>query len=182
MVPGQESSWCLDATLHIAPCATPAPPSQTWAYDHATGLVHTAGGCLSSQPPAGPTAPTRVTVGVRLGGDISPDASSPPGVVRAYNTNWYDWGYYFSLDLSGVFELARGSTVVATGPAPSGVHLHTWYNISLTVRGALVTAAVDGAELASWTDPAPTQLARGWVGLGSGWHQAQFDAFSMTRL
>ena len=195
-VPGEEQYWCLDASLRLTPClstlasktfpssaVSSIPPDQLWSYNSTTRLLRNSGRgqCLSSSPPAPGPSSTRATLGVRIGGDLSPDESSPPGVVRAYNTNWYDWGYFFSIDISGHYTLARGSSVVASGMVPGGVELLTWYKVGIEMRGARLRVFVEGNLLVDWTDPQP-QLERGWVGIGSGWHRTQFDDVLLQRL
>lgn len=42
------------------------------------------------------------------------DPSSPPGVVSAYNSNWYDFGYYLFMSASGLATVQRDSHVLAS--------------------------------------------------------------------
>ena len=84
---------CLSATtLHVEPCNNPANPDQQWSFDHQSGLVQSGSSqCLSALPPSFPDDGinhTMAILGLRLGGSLSSDPSSPPGVVQAYNSNW----------------------------------------------------------------------------------------------
>ena len=82
------------------------------------------------------------------------------------------------MGLDSAFRLYRGSTVLQEGKLPSAVKIGQWYNVSLAVRGWHFTATFNGHVVLNTTDASPaTNLTRGFVALGTGWHTAQFDNF-----
>ena len=52
-----------------------------------------------------------------------------------------------------------------------------WHTLSLEVAGDSITASVDGKKVASVTD---AKFQHGMVAVGSGWHLAYFDDFSIA--
>eukprot|EP00045_Choanoeca_perplexa_P015139 m.184168 g.184168 ORF g.184168 m.184168 type:complete len:838 (-) comp16901_c0_seq12:1061-3574(-) len=176
---------CLSAsTLHVEPCSSPARPEQQWKFDSTTGVIQSSlGQCLSALPPSQPgdgINRTLATIGLRLGGSLSSDRSSPPGVVQAYNSNWYTYGYYVHFVANGTVVLTRGNTPIKT--VATNIPLRTWQRASAAIdEYYTVTVTLEEIELFTYTDPEPaTNLAKGFIGLGTGWHQAQFDDVTVT--
>jgi hypothetical protein len=62
------------------------------------------------------------------------------------------------------------------------VALHTWHRVTVSINEAYtVSVTLDDVPLFTYTDPSPAHnLAKGFVGLGSGWHQTQFDDISVS--
>ncbi|MDR0593378.1 MAG: hypothetical protein LBG60_09050 [Bifidobacteriaceae bacterium] len=55
-----------------------------------------------------------------------------------------------------------------------------WYNLALTVAGNKITAAIDGAEVAAYTDASPVLAGR--VDLASGFYYTSFDNLLVEKL
>jgi hypothetical protein len=55
--------------------------------------------------------------------------------------------------------------------------MRTWHRATVSVDADFTfTLEMDGVAYPSFTDPSPaTNLAEGFVALGTGWHHAQFD-------
>ena len=69
--------------------------------------------------------------------------------------------------------------VLASGPLEqgSGPWMKTWHRLKLSTVGATVTGSVDGKVVGSAHN---TTYTHGMVALGSGWHEAFYDNFSVT--
>lgn len=95
-------------------------------------------------------------------------------------------GYYFALQADGQWflnetgkaaPLATGKLPpAAAAPAAAG-SAPAWHNLSLTVAGASIAAAVGGvavarAESAAWSG--------GYAGLATGWHAASFGRMAVA--
>lgn len=95
-------------------------------------------------------------------------------------SNRYSYGYYISLVANGSVILSRGDTPIKIVTA--NVSLRTWHNVAVTITEQYtVTVWLDNFLLLVYTDPSPaTNLVKGFIGLGTGWHQAQFDDVSIT--
>jgi len=79
-------------------------------------------------------------------------------------------GYGLWLGHDGDWELTRHTNRLAQGRIESG--LQGWNRLALEFRGDLIRASVNGQPVADIQDATYSQ---GLVGLGSGWHEAEFD-------
>jgi len=79
-------------------------------------------------------------------------------------------GYWFKIDDQGRWELRTAKTVIASGQtafAPA-----SWHALRLKFAGKRIQAFVDRRPVANVENG---EYAAGMVGVGSGWHGAQFD-------
>lgn len=98
--------------------------------------------------------------------------------MPASGPSWYDYGVFFVVEASGAWTLALGHRALASGAvAPPGGR---WHRLSLEARGSQIEAALDGQRLVAATSDGRFQ--RGWCGLGTGWHGAEFRDWTMVRL
>ena len=95
-------------------------------------------------------------------GRIQEDASAPDG-------------YCLKVDQDGWWELGDARHALASGRVAFGAN--TWHRLGLLFRGDRITASFDGQEVATVRD---TSYGRGMVGLGCGWHGAEFDNVAIT--
>jgi galactosylceramidase len=79
-------------------------------------------------------------------------------------------GYWLVVDHSGAWGLSAGATPIATGKAAFSPE--TWHTLKLSFMYSIVQVSIDGAAVAELIDGT---YAYGMVGLGCGWHTAQFD-------
>ena len=122
-----------------------------------------------------------VAVAARLGGKLSASGCTvhgprEQGCVEAYSTKWYDFGYFLVVGHDRRWALRAGNVTLAQGALPA-VHAGAWQGLKLAAVGDSVTCWVDDHLLANVTDRA---YARGWAGIGSGFHLAQFANFSLS--
>ncbi|MDU0348409.1 Ig-like domain-containing protein, partial [Actinomyces sp. MRS3W] len=87
--------------------------------------------------------------------------------------------YALRLGVDGSWSLLRRGSTVASGEL-ADFDASAWHNLSVTGSGASITAAVDGTQVATWTDPEP-QLS-GFVTLASSFSHTQFDNLSVVRV
>lgn len=96
-------------------------------------------------------------------------------------------GYWLKVGDSGQWELSvtvwvppddKSGTCVRTTLAEGRVPFSadTWHNLKLDFSGPTIGAWIDGAPVATVRDSA---CAAGRVGIGCGWHPAQFDNLSV---
>jgi glycosyl hydrolase family 59 (putative galactocerebrosidase) len=85
-------------------------------------------------------------------------------------------GYWLNVADSGRWELHGGKTILARGVVPFSAD--TWHALKLAFAGATVTAQIDGRMVAHLQDGTS---GSGLVGLGSGWHGAEFHNFRVRR-
>ncbi|MEV6008134.1 ricin-type beta-trefoil lectin domain protein [Streptomyces sp. NPDC051976] len=101
---------------------------------------------------------------------------------------WQNYGtagldaYYLRLSNTGAWSLLRNDTSNTMTTLKSGSiaapGTGTWHNLSLTSSGSILTAAIDGATVATATD---TSWGTGQVGLGTSQSEtAQFDNLRIT--
>ena len=97
-------------------------------------------------------------------------------------TRYIPSGYCVDAGGDGVWRLWVGPTrgVVASGPLPPGFDGSHEHTLSLRVVGFNVTAALDSVPLLMqpWVD-ADHSFPAGMVGIGSGYHEASWGAFSV---
>ena len=67
--------------------------------------------------------------------------------------------------------------VLASGPLEQGTWIKHWHRLKLSPVGATVTGSVDGKVVGSVHNATYTH---GMVALGSGWHEAFYDNFTVT--
>eukprot|EP00035_Acanthoeca_spectabilis_P008069 m.148054 g.148054 ORF g.148054 m.148054 type:complete len:699 (+) comp14201_c0_seq3:694-2790(+) len=145
-------------------CSTPPTPAQTWTYNASSGHLVNDGLCLSAPVP---------TVYVELCGAVS--EFNAFGGYQATNgvclrvTNLDEW------------QLREGQTVLRNGTTPKPVG-SDWHSLRLNLRGKTVVATVDGSIVAGSGQPIAVNGTDGSVTLGSGWHPAFFDNFSVAPL
>lgn len=94
------------------------------------------------------------------------------------NARWPS-GYVLTVKSSGAWQLLStkfkaAAAVLGSGVTPFGVK--HWHRLELRFRGAGISAAIDGKQLAESTD---STHAGGMAGFGSGWNPASFDNFSV---
>jgi len=88
-------------------------------------------------------------------------------------------GYVLNFDGDGKWMLMTAAYKVATRTLASGSIVLAggqWHHAELSFKGTLVTAACDGAVLATVSD---TSHAQGMFALGAGWSRTQFDNLSV---
>lgn len=136
--------------------------------------------------PANPAIVRHVSLGVRAGGLLNPSGcgSDPQSqkerrCVQAYAKTWYDFGYFFQMDARGGWIFSAGNRVLDKGNISTSTSGLTgrWHEISLAATGDRFRGSWDGVTLFDVTDKT---WANGWATLGSGWHEAWFDDFSMV--
>ncbi|HSA01337.1 MAG TPA: galactosylceramidase, partial [Candidatus Paceibacterota bacterium] len=79
-------------------------------------------------------------------------------------------GYWLKLSSTGYWEL--GTPAVALMSGKSAFKTQEWHNLKLQFTGATLRVFLDGQLLGSIVD---RTFAAGMIGLGSGWHAAEFD-------
>jgi Glycosyl hydrolase family 59/Ricin-type beta-trefoil lectin domain/Concanavalin A-like lectin/glucanases superfamily/Glycosyl hydrolase family 59 central domain len=90
--------------------------------------------------------------------------------------------YYLQLSSTGAWSLVRNNTGDTLTTLASGTvtapGTGTWQHLALTFNGAAISAAINGATVATVTD---SSYASGMVGFGtSGYQTDQFDNLSVT--
>jgi hypothetical protein len=86
-------------------------------------------------------------------------------------------GYWLALNnASAQWELHASSNLLASGAA--NIAANSWHNLRLAMRGASLGCYVDGAEVTNLID---STYSSGVAGIGCGWHDAQFDNFTVRR-
>ncbi|MFI5933971.1 family 16 glycoside hydrolase [Actinoplanes sp. NPDC051494] len=126
---------------------------------------------------AGITTWTDYTVTAR----VRPIAYAAPNrsagvAARARSTSEF---YTLVLTGAGTAELQRvsGGTATVLGSAAVGGATGTWHTLALTVRGATLSGAVDGATVLTATD---TAITSGRIGLIATYASASFDDVAVT--
>lgn len=83
-------------------------------------------------------------------------------------------GYRLDVRDTGAWALRTALTTITTGEAPFSAG--TWHNLRLQFAGQRIRALIDRQLVAETTSGLYPQ---GMVGIGSGWHAAQFDNLSV---
>ncbi len=83
--------------------------------------------------------------------------------------------YRLKVSDAGYWELGNAKAPLASGR--SAVRAGRWHNLKLRFAGDVITAFIDHAPVGTVTNGEHTA---GMVGVGSGWHGAQFDNLSVT--
>ena len=86
-------------------------------------------------------------------------------------------GYTFVTRADASWQLRSGDAIIASGNVTIPYNSSAWHLMSLTTKGTQITARLDGAQLATVSDSA---YSAGQVAIGSGYHRAAFDNFSVT--
>lgn len=103
--------------------------------------------------------------------DASADTWARLTVRSQSGMNWDNSGYTLSVNGTGNWTLHRINTKVAEGSVktdPNGT-----YKVKLMALGDVISAAINGESVASWTDDKP--MLSGRVKLSSTWNQVYFD-------
>lgn len=79
-------------------------------------------------------------------------------------------GYWLKVDQWGYWELGTAEIALASGSC--GFKPKEWHRLGLRMADSVITVLYDGRALCSVTN---SQYLAGMVGLGCGWHAAQFD-------
>jgi galactosylceramidase len=79
-------------------------------------------------------------------------------------------GYWLKVSDNGYWELGTAASPLASGKA--GVQANQWHQLKLRFEGSITRVFIDRKLMGSVTNQAYTF---GMVGVGSGWHGAQFD-------
>ena len=151
------------ATVTMARCESPTPPTQAWAHNASSlQLVSAAGrGCLTSTLAP---APPYVRVCARVTGYSGFKGRAPVP------------GYCLAVDGGGGWAVTAGGAPLANGTLP-GFDGAKPLDLALSAKGAIVSARVGGAPLGAWTS---TAYAGGMVALGCGVHTCAFDDFAVA--
>ena len=83
-------------------------------------------------------------------------------------------GYWLKVDHRGFWELGTASLALASGKVSFSAG--TWHKLGLRFAGSQIKAFIDDQPVTELMDD--TCLS-GMVGVGSGWHRAQFDNLSV---
>eukprot|EP00038_Savillea_parva_P016033 m.15649 g.15649 ORF g.15649 m.15649 type:complete len:90 (+) comp3298_c0_seq1:2463-2732(+) len=86
-------------------------------------------------------------------------------------------GVCLRLSDQGVWTLRQGPTVLANGTMATPP-ASTWHTLRLDLHGSGAVAQVDSTVLTS--SPVPVNATAGMASVGSGWHAAHFDNFSVV--
>jgi hypothetical protein len=168
LLPGHCATVLADgATVAMAPCASPLPPTQLWAYN-ATSLQlvsAAARACLTvPAPPPPPAHYARLCARVTGYSGFKGLAPVP--------------GYCLRVENGGAWTVTAGAATLANGTLPGGSGGEgAPLALELTAKGALVSARVGAAPLGAWPSSA---FAGGMVALGCGMHQCAFDDFLLA--
>jgi galactosylceramidase len=162
------NNWCLtynavNQSLSTAPCV--GAQSQQWNYDEGTNqlsLVGT-GNCLATLSPQ-----TYVKLCARITDFSGFTQQTTPG-------------YCFVVFSSGAWSITAGPNlgIIANGTLASPFNSLAWHQLSFTVAGNSLIGEVDGVTVATTADDDNTYTT-GFVALGSGYHNANFDDFEMN--
>ena len=154
-------SLAADGSLVLRACAPGVAPGQRWAYSASSGqltLPPLAGGtplCLTAPAPA-------------------PGYAGITARMATYQTRTP--GYQFLAVEDGSWRLLAAQAVIANGTLAPGFNSSATHTLGFTVKGSTLTGSVDGAQVFSVQD---STFGAGQVGLGSGYHYAAFDNFSV---
>ncbi len=83
-------------------------------------------------------------------------------------------GYWLKVDQAGNWELGTAKVALASGQATFSAN--TWHSLKLEFKQARIKVFIDGKLV---TEVSDDTYASGMAGVGSGWHQAQFDNLSI---
>ena len=153
--------------LALKPCAS--GPGQVWGYSSVNGTLFVSppsGGaalCLTSPAPP-PPAPAWAGITVR----------APPYPNSGPKT--YD-GFTLRLRDVGDWQVLSTLTVLGNGTMGAGFNSSAPHALQLSVKGTTIKASVGGEAV--WSGQS-SDFAMGQVALGSGYHFAAFNAFSVA--
>ena len=87
-------------------------------------------------------------------------------------------GYWLGLNnATAQWELHSASNLLASGAAT--IPTNSWHNLRLAMQGVSLRCYVDGALVTNLMD---STYSSGLAGMGCGWHDAQFDNFTLRQL
>ena len=88
-------------------------------------------------------------------------------------------GYYLSVQKTGRWYVGKTVDGERRQLAAGFVELpaRQWHTIRISVRGSVIRAFIDGADVGGGTDSTYT---KGRAGIGTGWNRVQFDDFVVT--
>ena len=148
------------SVLQLAPFT--GAPAQVWAFNASSGQVAlpALGRCLSLPPRR-----KYVQVCGRVTSFNGFDSTQPMA------------GYCVVVDHAGAWALTAGGSPLANGTLAAGFSPSSPHTLALSMAGPIITASVDGTQLAQLSDGAFTY---GNAALGAGWHRAAWDGFNVT--
>lgn len=89
-------------------------------------------------------------------------------------------GVFFWVFADGTYKVTNdlvGETVLAEGQ--SGTEVHSWYTLSLTVKGQYASGSLNGYPL--WKNAVVLTPKAGWAAIGTrSFELAQFDNFALV--
>lgn len=122
-------------------------------------------------------------IGLRVGGRLNAEgcgtdqeSAKERRCVEAYARSWHNYGYFLRIYASGQWALLAGnrSLVSGTQQLQGG-----WHQVTLEAVGDQLSARVDDQLLTTTSD---STWSQGWAAIGSGWHEAFFDDFSLEQI
>lgn len=124
----------------------------------------------------------RATVDVRMPRTPAADNYAALGVRSSGGGSSAHLGgtpYALKVTSEGAWSLLRYGSVQRQGTL-TDFDPDAWHELSVRAAGATIEAWVDGAQVATFTDPKP--LLSGWVDLASGFHHTDFDNLVVERV
>jgi len=101
------------------------------------------------------------------------------GVRQVYARGGDQATYAVRVHEDGRWELRRLDTVVASGTV-AGLDAGAWHTLSVAARDNVITATLDGVQLASYVDASVNPVLAGRVALVSGYYNTQYDNLAVT--
>ncbi len=167
LLPGMCATVQSDgSSVQLDTCAA-GNSNQQWVYTPATGVLLSVGTnkCLTSS-----LAPPRqyIMLCSRIPSYSGFQPNPVPGLCVTYNA-------------TGSWQVLAGTTVLGSGSLPSAgpsFDPSEPRKLTLTATGTTATAVIDSIALGTFDVPA--SYAAGLVAIGSGYHVAYFDDFSVS--
>eukprot|EP00039_Didymoeca_costata_P021228 m.343840 g.343840 ORF g.343840 m.343840 type:complete len:935 (-) comp23434_c0_seq1:140-2944(-) len=165
-VTGQCATAQSDGTVSTSNCESPLSPSQQWIYNTQTGALQNQGKCLSVPPLRTYAAVCANVTSLNPFGNTM-DATCLKIFPQRQGLQSSD------------FVLSRAGEDDIIGNLSSSVVFNDWYTLSLRIGSDnSATASVNGDVVA--ISKANKGTLGGSTALGSGYHIAYFDNFSIT--
>jgi len=143
--------WALNASSHQLSVTPPA----------SSRLAAGAPLCLAAPSAA---AATHARLCVRLAN------------YKTFGTTNAPAGYCLRVDDAGAFSVEAGAAVLGKGTLPA-FNATAGAMFALSARGSFISASVGGSLVWNGTS---AEFATGQVAIGSGYHHAEFSAFSVV--
>ncbi len=156
---GQCVSVAPAGNITLAPCGSVG--NQSWSYSSSSKQLQLQGSNLCL------TAPVSLTTYVSVCGRYA----SFNGFTKAAQP-----GYCLLVSADGTWEGKAAANVLAKGTLAS-FDSTQWHALALTMNGTTISGSVNGTQLFAVQD---SSYARGMAAVGSGYHTAMFDTFSLT--